>query len=78
MVGTRVLMVWICNNTQRSVLAVVLYHAVANLTVQSAFPGGSFEAERVISVIIAIVATAIVVAYGPATLTRAARTHGAL
>lgn len=69
MIGTRVLMVWIYNNTQHSVAAVALYHAVANLSLKCVFPGGSFEAERIISVIIAIAATIVVIARGPSTLT---------
>jgi hypothetical protein len=70
MIGTRVLMVWIYNNTGRSVAAVALYHAIANLTLKSVFPGGSYEAERIISVIIAIAAAIVVMVWGPRTLTR--------
>ena len=70
MVGTRVLMVWIYNNTGHSVSAVALYHAIANLSLKSAFPGGSYEAERIISVIIAIAAMIVVLVWGPRTLTR--------
>ena len=52
MVATRVIMVWLYNNTGRAVIAVVLFHAVANLTFKSVFPGGSYESERIISVIL--------------------------
>lgn len=40
MVGTRVLMVWLYNNTGRSVFAVALYHAIANLSLKRMFRGG--------------------------------------
>jgi uncharacterized protein len=70
MVATRVIMVWIYNNTSRSVLAVVLFHAIANLTFKSVFPGGSYESERIISVILSIVAVVITLVWGPRTLAR--------
>lgn len=40
MLATRVLMVWLYNNTGKSVFAVALYHAIANLSIKSMFPGG--------------------------------------
>jgi len=52
MVATRVLMVWIYNGAGRSVSAVALYHAVANLSIKTWFPGGSYQAERIISVLL--------------------------
>ena len=70
MVATRVIMVWIYNNTSRSVLAVVLFHAIANLTFKSVFPGGSYESERIISVILTIIAVVVTLVSGPRTLTR--------
>ena len=70
MLGTRVLMVWLYNNTGKSVFAVALYHAIANLSVKSMFPGGSFEAERVIAVILAGAAAGATILWGPRTLTR--------
>jgi uncharacterized protein len=71
MVATRVIMVWIYNNTSRAVISVVLFHAIANLTFKSIFPGGSYESERIISVVLTIIALIVTVAWGPRTLTRA-------
>jgi len=70
MLGTRVLMVWLYNNTGKSVFAVALYHAIANLSVKSIFPGGSYEAERVIALILAGAAAGVIMLWGPRTLTR--------
>jgi len=70
MVATRVIMVWIYNNTGRAVVAVVLFHAIANLTFKSVFPGGSFESERIISVILTIVALIVTIVWGPRSLAR--------
>ena len=41
MVATRVVMVWLFDGTGGSVFAVALYHAVANLSIKTMFPGGS-------------------------------------
>jgi membrane protease YdiL (CAAX protease family) len=71
MVATRVIMVWIYDNTNRSVLAVVFFHAIANLTFKSVFPGGSYASERIIAVILAIIAVIVTLVWGPRTLTRA-------
>jgi uncharacterized protein len=70
MVATRVIMVWLYNNTARAVIAVVLFHAIANLTFKSVFPGGSYESERIISVILSIIALIVALAWGPRTLIR--------
>jgi membrane protease YdiL (CAAX protease family) len=71
MVATRVIMVWIYNNTARTVLAVVFFHAIANLSFKSVFPGGSYESERIISVMLTIIAVVVALVWGPRTLTRA-------
>ena len=70
MVATRVIMVWIYNNTRRTVLAVVFFHAIANLTFKSVFPGGSYESERIISVLLTAIAVVVTVVWGSRTLTR--------
>jgi uncharacterized protein len=70
MLGTRVLMVWLYNNTGKSVFAVALYHALANLSVKTMFPGGSYEAERLIALILAATAATVTIIWGPRTLTR--------
>ena len=59
MVATRVLMVWIYNGTGGSVFAVALYHAVANLSTRTIFPGGSYLGEVCISLILTAVALAV-------------------
>lgn len=56
MIATRVIMVWLYNNTGKSVFAVALYHAVANVSIKTLFPGGSYHAERVISVMLVVAA----------------------
>ena len=56
MVATRTIMVWIYDNTGRSVFAVALYHAMANLSAKTVFPGGSYHGELVVSVILVLVA----------------------
>jgi len=41
--------------------AVALDHAIANLSIKSWFPGGSYEGERVITVLLAVAAIVTVV-----------------
>ena len=67
MVGTRVLMVWLYDNTGQSVFATALYHAIANISAKTVFPGGSYHAEQIMSVIIAVVAAIVAVAWRPRT-----------
>ncbi len=64
MVATRVVMVWIYNNAGKSVFAVALYHAIANLSIKTLFPGGSYEAERLLSLILVGVAVRVTLADG--------------
>lgn len=59
------IMVWLYNVTGGSVAAVALYHAIANLSIKSWFPGGSYEAERVITVLLVIAAVVAVSARQP-------------
>jgi hypothetical protein len=54
----------------KSVFAVALYHALANLSVTSIFPGGCYEAERLIALILAATAAAVTIIWGRRTLTR--------
>jgi len=68
MVATRVIVIWIYDNTGRAVIAVVLFHAIANLTFKSVFPGGSFESERIISVLLTMIAVIVAIVWGPRTL----------
>jgi membrane protease YdiL (CAAX protease family) len=59
MVATRVLMGWIYNGAGRSVFAVALYHAIANLSTQTIFPGGPYRGEVIISLILAAAVLAV-------------------
>jgi hypothetical protein len=69
MVATRVLMVWLYNNTGKSVFTVALYHASANVSTKTIFPGGSYHAERIISLILVVAAGLVALVWGPRTLT---------
>jgi membrane protease YdiL (CAAX protease family) len=68
LVLTRIVIVWIYNNTGRSVLAAVLYHAVMNVSTLVLFPiDGSYYDPFVADVLLAVVVAAIVL-WGPLTL----------
>ena len=74
-VGFRVLIVWIYNNTGRSVFAVSLFHAVENLLYIGPFldygPGGfPLNAQRISALIRTGLAAIVVMRWGPRTLTR--------
>jgi CAAX protease family protein len=60
MVASRVLMVWLYDNAGKSVFAVALYHAMANLSTKTLFPGGSYPAERIISLILVVGALMVI------------------
>ena len=72
-VALRVLYTWLYNNTGGSVFATVLFHATGNLAQIGPFvdfgPGGyPLEAQRIAALLLAAVAIAITVAWGPRTL----------
>ena len=74
-VALRVLYTWLYNNTGGSVFATVLFHATGNLAQIGPFvdfgPGGyPLEAQRIAALLLAAVAIAITVAWGPRTLAR--------
>jgi membrane protease YdiL (CAAX protease family) len=70
MVGTRVLAVWLYNNTGKSVFAISLLHVTGNLK-WILFPGGfSYSAQLIVSLIIAVAAAIVTVVWGPRTLAR--------
>jgi membrane protease YdiL (CAAX protease family) len=76
-VASRVLIVWLYNNTGKSVFVAVLFHAMSNVT-YFLFPiNGSFYDPRVTGVIMAAVAVVVVIVWGPRTLVRAPRARGA-
>jgi membrane protease YdiL (CAAX protease family) len=75
-----VLFTWICNNTEGSILAVILFHAILNLSdiaigsVSSQVPRYSIPYFYAITILVAI-AIAIVIVYGPERLTRNTNKH---
>ena len=69
-VASRVLIVWLYNNTGKSVFAVALYHAVSNLS-WLLFPNfGSHYDPRIAGPIVALAAAIVTVVWGPRTLAR--------
>ena len=69
-VAARVLMVWLYNNTGRSVFAVAVFHAMLNLSWQLFPISGSFFDQRINAVLMALAAFSVVVVWGPRKLTR--------
>lgn len=72
-VALRVLLTWIFNNTGKSVFAVVLMHAMANLAWIGPFldfgsGGYPDDAMRISALIMAVAAAIVTVAWGPRTL----------
>ncbi len=69
-VAQRILIVWIYNNTNKSVFGAILFHAMSNLAWQL-FPNqGSHYDPRVSGPIVAVVAAVVTVVWGPRTLAR--------
>ena len=76
-VASRVIIVWLYNNTGRSVFVAVLFHAMINVT-YFLFPvDGSYYDQRVTGVIMAFVAVIVTIVWGPRTMVRAS-TEGAI
>jgi membrane protease YdiL (CAAX protease family) len=75
-VAMRVIIVWLYNNTGRSVFVAVLFHAMINLTWQLFPVNGSSYDPRVTGVITAAVAVFVVIVWGPRTLVRARDVRG--
>jgi membrane protease YdiL (CAAX protease family) len=69
-VATRVVMVWLYNNTGQSVFAAALFHTTINLTWMLFPVQGSYFDPRVIGLIMTFVAAIITVVWGPRTLVR--------
>lgn len=69
-VASRVIIVWLYNNTGRSVFVAALFHTMINLTWQLFPINGSYYDPRVTSLITAIVALVVVIVWGPRTLAR--------
>jgi uncharacterized protein len=69
-VGMRILLVWLYNNTEKSILAAILFHAIAN-TSRASFPnGGSHWDPAVGYSIVAITAVIVTFLWGSKTLAR--------
>ena len=69
-VAQRVLIVWLYNNTGKSVFAAALFHDMSNVSWQL-FPNyGSHWDPRIVGLIVAFVAAIVTIAWGPKTLAR--------
>lgn len=70
LVASRILLVWLYNNTSKSVLAVALCHAMINVSWQL-FPNqGSHYDPRITGLITAFVAVILIIIWGPRMLTQ--------
>ena len=70
LVASRVLIVWIYNNTGKSVFAAILYHDINNVS-SFLFPNyGSHYDPRISGLITALAAVIVTVVWGPRTLAR--------
>lgn len=69
-VALRVIIIWLYNNTGRSVFIAVIFHAMFNVTWQLFPINGSYYDPRVTSLITAAVAVFVVIVWGPATMVR--------
>jgi len=67
-VASRVLFVWLFNNTGKSVFAVAMYHAMLNLTWQLFPINGSFYDPRITALIVIFAAVIVTIVWGPQTL----------
>jgi len=69
-VAMRVIIVWLYNNTGKSVFAAALFHMTFNVAWQLFPVNGSYYDPRISGSILALVAVIIIVVWGPRTLTR--------
>lgn len=78
-VATRVLFVWLYNNTGRSVFAAAVFHTTLNICTFLFPVNGSFYDPRITGLIVTGVALIVIVIWGPRTLARYrfAQPHGA-
>jgi deazaflavin-dependent oxidoreductase (nitroreductase family) len=67
-VAQRVLIVWLYNNTGKSVFATAVYHAMMNVTWQLFPINGSFYDPRITAVLVTLAAAIVTVVWGPKTL----------
>lgn len=69
-VASRILLVWIYNNTGKSVFAAALCHATVNVSWQLFPNNGSHYDPRIIGLITALAAVIVIAGWGPRTLAR--------
>lgn len=69
-VAQRVLIVWLYNNTGKSVFAAAVYHAMMNVSWQLFPIDGSYYDPRITGLIVAVAAVIVTVVWGPKTLAR--------
>lgn len=69
-VTARIIIVWLYNNTGRSVFVTALFHTMMNLTWQLFPINGSYFDPHVTGLITTVVAVVVVIMWGPRTLTR--------
>ena len=70
LVASRVLLLWLYNNTGKSVFAAILFHAMSNVS-SFLYPNyGSHYDPRIVGLITAITAAMVTVGWGPRTLAR--------
>jgi hypothetical protein len=70
-VALRVVMVWLYNHTGKSVFAMALLHAMVNVSWQSFPIHGSYFDPRINSLMMLVVATAVVIAWRPRSVSAA-------
>lgn len=69
-VAARILMVWLYNNTGKSVFAVALFHATLNLSYMLFPVNGSHFDMQLGGLVVAFAAAVVIVVWGPKTLAR--------
>jgi membrane protease YdiL (CAAX protease family) len=69
-VSSRVIYVWIYNNTGRSVFSAILYHDIDNVAWLTFPIGGSCFDPRVTGLLLAVCATGVTIVWGADTLRR--------
>ena len=74
-VAQRVIILWLYNNTGKSVFVAAIYHTMMNLTWQLFPVNGSFYDPRLTGLIVALVAILVTVVWGPRTLVRGGDTE---
>jgi hypothetical protein len=72
-VAARILIVWLYNNTGRSVFAVALFHATLNLAYMLFPVHGSHFDMRLGGLVMAVTAVVVTLVWGPGTLVRQPR-----